>query len=242
MEPEDLMRRKTSRARQPAEMPAGGSSHAETEGGDELPISMPTVAADMPEPPPGASAEVTVAHWRALILSDPANSEARRRLARALEARGEAALAVEQLEAARAQAPDDIGLIVELAQAQTGLRRFDAAERELKRGLKLDPESSDVYLALGVISLRRGLYNQAEQELKRAVDLNPENGSAYYYRGEALNQLSRTDEALDVLGRAAQLQPDHARSYYLMGIVYDKKSQPQEAGAMYRKAREVGGA
>jgi tetratricopeptide (TPR) repeat protein len=236
------MRRKTSRSRQPAEMPAGGSSSGETEGGDELPISMPSVAAEMPEPPAGASAEVTVAHWRALILSDPANSEARRRLARALEARGEAALAVEQLEAARAQSPDDIGLIVELAQAQTGLRRFDAAERELKRALKLNPESSDVYLALGVISLRRGLYNQAEQELKRAVDLNPENGTAYYYRGEALNQLSRADEALDVLGRAAQLQPDHARSYYLMGIVYDKKSQPQEAGAMYRKAREVGGA
>ena len=64
----------------------------------------------------------------------------------------------------------------------------------------------------------------------------------YFYRGEALNQLSRIDEALDMLLRATQIQPANARAYYVMGILYDKKSRPQEAAAMYRKAREAGSA
>jgi Flp pilus assembly protein TadD len=42
-----------------------------------------------------------------------------------------------------------------------------------------------------------------------------------------------------MLERAAQLQPDHARTYYVMGILFDKKNRPQEAAAMFRKAREV---
>jgi protein O-GlcNAc transferase len=236
-----------SRARQGAEMSAApaGAAQGHEEAEPELieaPMEPEPTVEQVPEPPAGASAEVAVAHWREILLREPGNTEARRRLARTLEARGEAVLAVEQLEAARGQQPDDVGLIVELAQAQTGLRRFDAAERELKRALKLQPESADVYLAMGVISLRRGLYIQAEQELKRATELDPENGSAFYYRGESLNQLSRLDEALETLARAAQLQPELSRSFYLMGIVFDKKSRPQEAGAMYRKAREVGGA
>jgi Flp pilus assembly protein TadD len=50
------------------------------------------------------------------------------------------------------------------------------------------------------------------------------------------------DEALDMLLRATQLQPANARAYYVMGILYDKKSRPQEAAAMYRKAREASAA
>jgi Flp pilus assembly protein TadD len=237
------MRKRLTRSRQTAEQPAGGAALTSAEPAEEpAELEEPAPAELLPEPPSGASVEAIVDHWREVVLRNPASAEARRRLARTLESRGEATLAVEQLEAARAQEPENVDLIVELAQAQTALRRFDAAERELRRALKLQPDSSAVYLSLGVISLRRGLYTQAEQELRRATDLDPESGTALYYRSEALNQLSRVDEALDTLSRAAQLQPNDPRSYYLMGILYDKKAQPSQAGAMYRKAREVGGA
>jgi tetratricopeptide (TPR) repeat protein len=218
----------------------GAGDVASGAGQPESPAAEPVDA--LPEPAAGGSPEAVIAHWRDMVLRQPTSVTARRRLARALITHGEAPLAVEQLELARTQEPEDVGLIVELAQAQTALRRFDAAERELRRALKLQPEICDVHLSLGVISLRRGLYIQADQELKRATELDPSSGSAWYYRAEALNQLSRLDEALDLLMRAAQLQPEQPRSYYLMGILYDKKARPAEAGAMYRKAREVGGA
>jgi tetratricopeptide (TPR) repeat protein len=225
------MRRRQTRSRQPAELAAGRNRPADIDTDDETPVD------EVRGPPPGAD---PVDYWRDAVLSDPVNVTARRRLAAALLARGEDVLAAEQLEAARTSEPEDVGLIVELAQIQTTLRRFDAAERELRRALRFAPDVSDVHLALGVISFRRGLYTQAEQELKRALELDPESGSAYFYRGEALNQLSRVDEALEMLERAVKRQPENGRAYYVMGILYDKKSRPQEAAAMYRKAREVG--
>lgn len=241
-EPENDMRRRQVRSREPAELSAGFPA-ATRSSIEPVEIGRPALMhGPLPEPPAGASLQMEVDHWRDVVLRDPANAAARRRLARVHEARGEAMLAVEQLEAARAATPWDIDLIVELSSALTAQHRFDAAERELRRALKLQPDSSAVHLGLGVISIRRGLYAQAELELKRAVELDPESGNAYFYRGEALNQLSRVDEALEMLARAVQLEPANARAYYVMGILYDKKSRPQEAAAMFRKAREVGSA
>ena len=233
------MGRRPSRTREPVELSAGVISSGRG-GLDDLVDEPPIASEAMAEPPDGSTPEAELEHWRELVLREPTNIAARRRLARALDARGDVLMAAEQLEAARTALPEDVDLIVELAQALTTVQRFDAAERELKRALKLQPDRANVHLGLGVISFRRGLYAQAEAELKRALELDPDSGNAYFYRGEALNQLSRVDEALEMLARATQLQPTNGRAYYVMGILYDKKVRPQEAAAMYRKAREVG--
>jgi tetratricopeptide (TPR) repeat protein len=200
------------------------------------------VNAEDEAPADDAADDAALDYWRQVVLREPSNVTARRHLARVHERRGNRLLAVEQLEAARTVQPENVDLIVELANAQIVLKQFDAAERDLRRTLRFQSDHADVHLALGVISFRRGLYAQAEQELRRALELDAESANAYFYRGEALNQLSRVDEALDMLLRATQLQPANARAYYVMGILYDKKSRPQEAAAMYRKAREASAA
>lgn len=249
------MRRRQSRARQPVEHSAGaGAAHADSaepptsaessdiEDAVDRREDVPVAAAPADEPAEDAADEAALSYWREAVLREPSNVAARRRLARVFALRGDALLGVEQLEAARTVQPENVDLIIELTSAQIALKRFDAAERDLRRTLRFQPDNADVHLGLGVISFRRGLYAQAEQELRRAVELNPESGSGYFYRGEALNQLSRVDEAIEMLLRATQLQPANARAYYVMGILYDKKSRPHEAAAMYRKAREVGAA
>jgi tetratricopeptide (TPR) repeat protein len=239
------MRRRQSRARQPAELSTGvGPAHADSPDGED---DVDSRGPDDPAPPSNepaydASDDAALEFWRDAVLRGPSNVAARRRLAHVFELRGEKMQAVEQLEAARTVEPENLDLIVDLANANIALRRFDAAERDLRRALRFQPDHAEVHLALGVISFRRGLYAQAEQELGRSLQLNAESANAYFYRGEALNKLSRVDEALDMLLRATQLQPDNARAYYVMGILYDKKSRSQEAAAMYRKAREVGAA
>lgn len=219
-----------------------GPDGARVDGAGSDAAEAGTVVTGMTEPAEHAFDDAAVEHWRDVVLREPENVDARRRLARVFEQRGESLLAVEQFEAARAVRPDDVDLIVDLANVLIGLRRFDAAERELRRALRLESENAQVHLGLGVISFRRGLYAQAEQELRRALELDAGSASAYFYRGEALNQLSRVDEAIDMLLRATQLDPTNQRAYYVMGILYDKKRRPQEAAAMYRKAREVGAA
>ncbi|HEX6307012.1 MAG TPA: tetratricopeptide repeat protein [Longimicrobiales bacterium] len=239
------MRRRQTRARQAVEMSAAvGSAQGEAAApeDDVDGAERRTATAAVAAPSTDAADESAVEHWRDQVLREPSNVMARRRLARVFELRGEPLLAMEHLEAARSIQPDNVELIVELANSLIGLRRFDPAERELRRALKLQPDNAHVHLGLGVISFRRGLYAQAEQELRRALELEGGSADAYFYRGEALNQLSRVDEAIDMLLRATQLDPGNARAYYMMGILYDKKGRPQEAAAMYRKAREVGAA
>jgi tetratricopeptide (TPR) repeat protein len=177
--------------------------------------------------------------YRELLLEQPSHVELRSTLGMLYESRGQPDMALEQYEAVRDLEPENVTNLVRMANTLAALNRFEFADRELRRAIKLDPACSAAYCGLGVIFFRRGLYVQAELELKRAIELDQHAALAYHYRGEALNQLSRVDEALAMLERAAQLQPDHARTFYVMGILFDKKNRPQEAAAMFRKAREV---
>ena len=177
--------------------------------------------------------------YRELIREDGANIRLRLALGAAYERRGEPALALEQYEATRELAPDSVDVLLGMASALTELKRYDQAEAALKRALRLEPSRADVHGSMGTLSYKRGLYGQAEQELKRALDLDPAHGVAYFYRGEALNQLGRVDEALEMLERSVQLHPHNPRAFFTMGILYDRKHLPQQAAAMYRKAREV---
>lgn len=254
------MRRRSTFSRRPAEVVAANEPEAETAAAEsdplQLPLAEPTlaiaaedtaaigaepVAAEppaMPAPPLDPAAEL--AEYRRRVLANGGDVEARRRLARLLVARGDLAQALEQYEAARVAAPEDPVLVLEHAETLVALKKFDPAERELRRLLKFQPNNGAAYLQLGIASLRRGLYAQAEQELQRATELLPGLANAFFYRGEALNQLSRLDEAMEMLQRTVQLDPGNARAYYMMGILYDKKNLPNEAATLYRKAREVG--
>lgn len=231
---------------------------APEEHGVEMPAAPDTAGAAEPSPAvlPPEDERVTQAQqlaasgdaagavdlYRAMLLERPHDVDLRLQLAKLYEARGEALMALEQYEAAREVDDGDVRVLLDLAVTLAGLRRFDAAERELRRVLKLDPLNADAYAHLGMVSFRRGLYAQAELELKRAIELDPDCALGYFYRGESLNQLNRVDEALEMLEMAAQLLPANPRTYYLMGILFDKKSRPEEAAAMYRKAREVAAA
>ena len=177
--------------------------------------------------------------YRQLLLEDPAHVRARNNLGCLYEKNGRHVQALEQFEAARSHAPDNIDIIVNIADSLCSLSRFDQAERELRRAQKLDASRADVYLHLGIVYFKRGLYAQADAELRKATDLAPNSALAYLYRGESLNQIGRVDEALEMASRALTLDPSNSRSYYLMGILYDRKRMPQQAMDMYRRSREV---
>lgn len=163
-------------------------------------------------------------------------------LAREHRERGELHQAVEVLEAARRETPDDVAVLIELGATLVVAGRPVDAEKELRRALRLAPDQPDAHHHLGVLLFKRGLYRPAVTALQRAVDLDDANGEAYFYLGEGLNQLGDVDEALIALERAVQFQPGNARAYFTMGILYDRKHLRQEATAMYRKARELGAA
>lgn len=241
------MRRKGLRARHPAEAHIAAGEPAALEDmmmPDEESVAGPEAAAPAGlAGEPGAAApqdpQERLAWLRERVLVNAGDVPARRDLGQLHATRGEYQLALEQYEAVRAIQPDNVEVVLEVADMLIAMNRFDAAERELRRLLKAQPELGRAWQLLGIANFRRGLYAQAEQDLGRALELLTESAAAFFYRGEALNQLDRLDEAMAMLQRSLQLDPANARAYYVMGILYDKKIQPQEAAAMYRRAREV---
>jgi tetratricopeptide (TPR) repeat protein len=171
-----------------------------------------------------------------------AGEPSRLEMARLHRDRGDLALAIMELEAARLESPEDVGVMVELGAVLAAAGRPADAEKVLRRALRSEPDWAQAYHHLGVLLLKRGLYRPAIAELRRALELDEQSGDTYFYLGEALNQVGEVDSALSMLERAVQYQPTNARAYFTMGLLYDRKHLRQEATTMYRKARELGAA
>ncbi len=170
----------------------------------------------------------------------PAASESRHERARRLTAEGRHAEVVELYSAAVATDPQDVGALLGLGSALLSLSRYEGAEKELRRALRIAPEMGTVRYQLGLTLYKRGVYSAAATELRRVVELDSGNAAAYLLLGEALNQLGDPDAAIEVLEQALRLQPENGRVYYALGISYDRKGLPDRAAEMYRRSRELG--
>lgn len=183
--------------------------------------------------------EGAFALYREVLLKDSESIAARLGLAELHDQQGQQLQAMEQLEAAREIAPEDVVVLTELGAVLGALGKFQEAERELRRAERLAPDRAEAYQVLGTLYFKRGLYGQAEQELARAIELDATHAPSYYYRGEALHQIGKIDKALDMLMRAVDLDPKNGRAYHTMGIIYDRKHLRTEAAEMYRRGREA---
>lgn len=178
--------------------------------------------------------------YRELLSVDPGHTTARNNLSALLETTGDPAEALEQLTAALRAVPDDVNMLVSRGAILGRLKRHPEAEQDLRRALRLAPEHAPAHLTLGLVLWRKGVPKEAAEALRRAIALEPTNATAFYYLGEALNQAGDLPGARAALEQSAQLGPDHGRTYRLLGRVLDRLSRPEEAQAMYRRAREVG--
>jgi Tfp pilus assembly protein PilF len=177
--------------------------------------------------------------YRQLIAIDPSHVRARNNLGVLMDQMGDHDVAMEHLLVALELEPENGEVLANLGAVVAAQGKYEQAEEHLRRAASLDPVSLDVRANLGLLYFRRGLNAQADLELRWVCEQDPNHALAHFYRGETLNRLGRIDEALEVLEQASRLQPQRARIYYLMGILYDRKNLRQEAGAMYKTAREL---
>lgn len=191
--------------------------------------------ADVPEP--GGSAEEELGATPPVVEEDPVAVRMQR--AEQLLAGGQPANAADAYAAVVQAHPDNVRALLGLAGALSAQNKFEAAEKELRRAVKLAPDSAEVHHQLGSTLYRRGVYAAAATALRRALELDPANGATYVILGEALNQMAESEQALEALENAVRIQPDSARAYYAMGIAYDRKGNPDRAAEMYRMSREV---
>lgn len=180
-----------------------------------------------------------IALYGEILRDNPASLKAHNNLGVLFDELGKHETAVQHFEEALRVDPENVEVLTNHAGALTALGRFDEAAAMLRRALRLAPDDIQARLGTGVLSFRRGLYEQAETELGWVCDQDARSGPAFYYRGEALNRIGRFDEAVEPLERASELLPADPRPFYTLGHLYDRRSLPAEAAEMYRRARDL---
>jgi tetratricopeptide (TPR) repeat protein len=182
-----------------------------------------------------------IQRYRELLTLDPSHVAARNNLSALLETTGDPEEALEQLNAALRVEPDDVTMLVSRGAIHGRLKQYADAEADLRRVLRLDPDNVQAHVVLGLTLWRKGVPREAADALRRAIQLEPQNPASHYYLGEALNQAGDLPGAKVALEQAVSLAPD-GRSFRLLGRVLDRMGRYEDAQAMYRRAREAGGA
>jgi Flp pilus assembly protein TadD len=153
--------------------------------------------------------------------------------------RPEAERALAAFDAALADQPASIALLLDRASQLGAMGRYAAARADLEQALVLEPANITVRTALGIVFLRKGLWAEAVPHLRRVVEAESWSPTAWFYLGEALNHVDDLDGALAAYRRAAEIDPQHAKALYGQGVVLDRLRRPEDATCMYRRSREV---
>lgn len=112
----------------------------------------------------------------------------------------------------------------------------DAAVKEVKRALELDPRLPGAHYILGEVAVYRGDVDGGIAEFKQELAINPNYSMAYFKMGDAYSRREAWDEAIPFLQRAAWLNPDFSGPFILLGKAYLKKKDLQNAEGMLRQA------
>lgn len=177
--------------------------------------------------------------YRCILARWPQHLRTRNNLALLLDAAGDHAGALAELDRAIEMDPEHTTLLTNRGALLGTLGRHAAAERDLRRVLRVEPANVEALYNLGVVMTKKGLWGEAVPHLQRVTELAPERAATFYYLGEALNHVDDLLGALAAYQRATELQPHNARALYGLGIIYDRLARPDDAALMYRKAREV---
>ncbi|MFO7934537.1 MAG: DUF5107 domain-containing protein, partial [Bacteroidales bacterium] len=135
--------------------------------------------------------------------------------------------------------PEEIGTVEELY--LTGLRleqfynpSYDPEPYYLE-ALRRDPENYRVNKSLGLMKLRKGIFDRAEEHLQAAVGritrnhTKPRDGEAYYYLGLCQKFQGKNEEAYKNLYQATWSQAFHTAAYFQLAELACMKKEHSEA-------------
>jgi tetratricopeptide (TPR) repeat protein len=134
----------------------------------------------------------------------------------------------EEIDAAAQQPPEGISPQkmadamghLRIANDHLGARRFDPAEAEARKALRVWPEMNAAMRMLGMIYTQRGQFDQAIAALERSLKTDPFNPETYNNLGAAYMQKRLFNKAEEYLLTGLQIRPGYAVAQLNLGLLY----------------------
>lgn len=142
--------------------------------------------------------------------------------------------------------PEEIASVEELYLVGLRLDQFHNPSYSpypyFEEALRRDPENALVNTHLGILYLKRGMFEKAEDHFRTAVArvtrryTTPRDAESLYYLGVVLWYQGRYDEAYDYLYRATWDHAWHSPAHYLMAQISSRKGDYERALAHVEEA------
>ena len=155
--------------------------------------------------------EAAQACYRNALILEPKGFRWAYLLGRLLESQGDLQKAVEHYRRAAAIAPEDLPVLLHLAQAQLNLNRPELAEPLFQEAIARDPypSSASALVGLGKISLSRNEPEAAIEYFESAVSMQPEADSIHYPLAMAYRQIGDLEKAREHLKKRGTKTPEY---------------------------------
>ncbi len=173
-----------------------------------------------------------------VLTAEPANPDALHLLGVMHQQRGDCQTSVTLIEQAIALRPN-AHYYCNLANAFTGVERFQDAVGACHRALALDPGLAMAQSNLGVALRALGRPTQAIAAFRAAIAMQPQRAEAYSNLGVLLTEQGRREEAAQVLREVLAIRPDYAEAHYNLAgavAVVDDPASLEAALASYDSA------
>jgi len=129
--------------------------------------------------------------------------------------------------------------LFEKAHAYDRAHLFEKAVRVYLQLLGKDSNSIPVYLNLGGLYYRRGLFERAIPYYERVIRWNPKHYHAHYWLAMCFFQLKRYHAAINTLEEVIEFLTTFKDALNLMGECYEKIGEGAKAEQCYLKAISV---
>jgi tetratricopeptide (TPR) repeat protein len=142
---------------------------------------------------------------------------------------GEYEAALPYLELLREKKPDDIQVLLYLAEAYNSLEDEDRLIETYGQILKYHPDFLDVALNLGYLYTKRGAFIPAEEQFKHVLELDPDNERALFYLTYIYISTGKTEGALEMfrsLDDRNLLSQDTLQDYALNLFIEGQNPEP----------------
>ena len=116
---------------------------------------------------------------------------------------------------------------------------WDAAEKDLKRAIELNPSYANAHNFYASYLMCRGRIDESIAASNRARELDPFSLSISAQRGFLLENARRYPEAIEQLRGVIAMDANHYQTYWTLGLAYAANQQFDEAIAASEKAVEL---